>query len=287
MAYRLIKYETAEGILTITLNRPDSLNALNYDMINDLMDALNTADADDDIRVIIVTGAGHAFCAGADLSQGDDSFVPKSHAGKETTAETYRDWGGTLSLKIYDMKKPFIAAINGAAVGVGITFTLPMDIRLATETAKIGFPFTRRGIVPDAASSWFLPRIVGVSKAMEWILSGRIFKAQEALSGGLVMAVLKPDELIAKAQEIATEIIRNTSSVSVSLSRQLIWKMMGSDHPMEAHRIESKLLYWITDQPDVNEGIQSFLEKRSPKFPMKVSTDLPKFYPWWPNRPFR
>ncbi len=286
MEYTEIKYDVSDAILTITLNRPERLNAYTLVMDTELKDALNRADADDDVRAVIVTGAGRAFCAGADLALGDKTFDYKA-MGLEDTLEAVRDPGGMTTLRLYDMKKPLIGAINGPAVGFGITMTLPMDIRLASEDARMGFVFTRRGIVLEACSSWFLPRIVGISKAAEWVLTGRVFEAQEALAHGLVSELLSPDHLMPRAREIAAEIARNTSAVSVALCRQLLWKMLGADHPMEAHRLESKCMFWAGGQADAGEGILSFLEKRPPEFTMKPGSQMPDFYPWWSEVPFR
>lgn len=277
MEYTQIKYEISDQILTITLNRPENLNAFTPVMRIELLDALNTADTDDNVRVIIVTGAGRAFCAGADLSKLGGTFDYKA----EDSLETHRDGGGTVTLRIYDMKKPLIAAINGPAVGFGITMTLPMDIRLASENARMGFVFTRRGVVPEACSSWFLPRIVGISKAAEWVLTGRVFGAREAIAHGLVTELLAPDTLIPRAREIASEIVKNTSAISVALSRQLLWKMLGSNHPLEAHKLDSKCMFWTGGKSDAKEGILSFIEKRPPGFAMKTSSEMPEFYPWW------
>ncbi|MBM4445863.1 MAG: enoyl-CoA hydratase [Chloroflexi bacterium] len=285
MEYSQIKCEVCDRIMTITLNRPERLNAFTPTMCQELVDAFGRADADDDVRVVIVTGAGRAFCAGADLDPKSRVFEGHS-AGGRGDFEVYRDLAGLVTLPLYDLKKPVIAAINGPAVGVGITMTLPMDIRLASENARIGFVFTRRGIVAEGASTWFLPRIVGMSKAAEWILSGRVFGAQEALAHRLVTEVLPPDTLIPRAREIALEIAQNTSAVSVAFCRQLLWKMLGADHPMETHKIDSKAIWWFVQQPDASEGIMSFLEKRPPNFTMKPSTDMPDFYPWWADRPF-
>ncbi|MFO8101191.1 MAG: crotonase/enoyl-CoA hydratase family protein [Dehalococcoidia bacterium] len=285
MDYTHIKYEVSDRIGTITLNRPEQMNTFTPRMREELIDAFGRADDDDDVLVVIVTGTGKAFCAGADFGRGEETF----NYGKrdsEDTIDTHRDNGGLVSLKIYDMKKPVIAAINGSAVGVGITMTLPMDIRLASENAKFGFVFTRRGVVPEACSSWFLPRIVGMSQAMEWVLTGRVFSAQEALGGGLVSEALPDEKLLSRARELALEIAQNTSPVSVALARQLLWKMAGSDHPMEAHRIDSQCMYWTGQREDTAEGIRSFLEKRPPQFTMKPSVDMPDFYPWWRERPF-
>jgi len=285
MEYSQILYEVSNRILTITLNRPERLNVFSPVMCQELVDAFGRADADDDVRVVIVTGAGRAFCAGADLDPKSGIFERYS-AERHGDSEAYRDLAGLLTLQIYDLKKPVIAAINGPAVGVGITMTLAMDIRLASENARIGFVFTRRGVVAEGASTWFLPRIVGMGKAAEWLLTGRVFGAQEALANGLVIEVLPPDALIPRAREIASEIAHNTSAISVALCRQLLWKMLGTDHPMEAHKIDSKAFRWSLQQPDAREGIMSFLEKRPPNFTMKPSTDMPDFYPWWTDRPF-
>lgn len=285
MDYSHITSEVSERVMTVTLNRPEQLNTFTPVMRKELINVFDQADADDDVRVVIVTGAGRAFCAGADFGNSGETF-DYGKRDAEDTLQTHRDNGGLVALRIYDMKKPVIAAINGPVVGVGITMTLPMDIRLASENAKLGFVFTRRGVVPEACSSWFLPRIVGMSKAAEWILTGRVFSAQEALEGGLVSEVLTPEKLIPRAREIAIEIAQNTSGVSVALARQLLWKMAGADHPMEAHKIDSKCMYWTGKREDTSEGIHSFLEKRVPEFTMKPSSDMPEFYPWWEEKAF-
>jgi enoyl-CoA hydratase/carnithine racemase len=284
--YTEIRYELADAVLTITLNRPEKLNAYTLVMDAELKDALNRADADDDVRVVIVTGAGRAFCAGADLTMGDRTFDYKA-MGLEDALEGVRDPGGVTTLRLYDMKKPVIAAINGPAVGFGITMTLPMDIRVASQDARMGFVFARRGIVLEACSSWFLPRIVGINTAAEWVLTGRVFEAEEALAHGLVSELLAPDDLLPRAREIAADIACNTSAVSVALCRQLLWKMLGADHPMEAHKLESKCMFWAGAQADAGEGIFSFLEKRTPRFTMKPGSQMPEFYPWWAERPFK
>ena len=286
MEYTQIKYEISDAILTITLNRPESLNAVTPVMLTEIMDALNRADVDDNVRVVIASRAGRAFCAGADLSRSSETFDFRAQ-GLEDSLETHRDGGGIITLRIYDMKKPLIAAINGPAVGGGITITLPMDIRIASENAKIGFVFTRRGVVLESCGSWFLSRIVGISKAAEWVLTGKVLEASEAHAHGLVSELLAPDALLPRAREIASEIAHNTSAISVALSRQLLWKMLGADHPMEAHKLESKCMFWTGEKPDAREGILSFLEKRPPKFAMKPSSEMPEFYPWWSNRPFK
>ena len=283
MEYTQIKYEVSDSILTITLNRPEKLNADTKVMRDEVVDALDHADEDDDIRVIIFTGAGRAYCAGADLQDMQESRDKAADIG----IDDHMDGGGIATLRMYEVKKPMIAAINGPAVGYGITQTLPMDIRLASENARMGFVFARRGLVFEACSSWFLPRIVGMSQAAEWVFTGRIFDAQEALAGGLVSEVLPPERLIPRAREIAAEIAENTSSISVALSRQMLWKMAGADHPMEAFKIDSKGMFYTTRGADAKEGVDSFLEKRPPNFPMKVSKDMPDFFPWWADRPFK
>lgn len=280
--YPTLQTELADRILTVTLNRPEKLNAFNRQMMEDMLALYDAADADDRVGALIITGAGRGFCAGADLSGGGDTFDSGAASGETGKPRSVpRDGGGLVSLRIFDCKKPVIAAINGPAVGVGITHTLPMDIRIASEKAKIGFVFARRGIVPEATSSWFLPRIVGIAKAMEWVATGRVFGPEEALSGGLVSEVLAEDRLLPRARELAREIVENTSPVSIALSRQLMWKMLGAKHPMEAHRIDSKAMQFMGSGPDAREGIESFLEKRPPRFSLKVSEDLPDFYPWW------
>jgi enoyl-CoA hydratase/carnithine racemase len=268
-------------VLSITLNRPEKLNAFNSAMGPEIVDAIGRADQDDEVRAIIVTGAGRAFCAGADLSQGADSFAALESDALTTGSDESVDSGGKVGLALYDCKKPLIAAINGPAVGIGVTMTLPMDIRLASQQAKFGFVFTRRGIVPEACSSWFLPRVVGIGQAAEWVLTGRVFGADEALRGGLVSRVLPLDELLPAAEALAAEIARNTSAVSVALSRQMLWKMLGASHPRDAHRIESQGIYHMGRSADAREGVQSFLEKRPASFTMRASRDMPPFYPWW------
>ena len=284
MDYSTILYDLEDSVLLITLNRPEILNAFNRDMMAEMIDALNKADADDNVRAIIVTGAGRGFCAGADLSAGGNTFNAEARDDRENGL--HRDGGGRVTLRIFECKKPIIAAINGAAVGIGATMTLPMDIRLCSTKAKFGFVFARRGIVPEACSSYFLPRVVGISQALEWCYSGRVFPGDEALAGGLVRSVHQPDDLLAAAKVIAREIADNTSAVSVTLIRQMMWKMLGADHPMEAHKIDSRGIYFAGKAADAKEGVESFLEKRTAKFPLKVSEDMPKFYPWWVDREF-
>ena len=292
MNYETIKYEVNDKILTITLNRPDRLNAFTGQMMNDLISAFDSASKDDEIRVVIVTGEGRGFCAGADLGAGEATFNrdenPRAEKSEdEENIEWLRDGGGRTTLAIYDCSKPIIAAINGPAVGVGVTMTLPMDIRLASEEAKFGFVFARRGLVPEAASSWFLPRIVGISKSLEWTFSGKVFNAEEALEGGLIRSIHSKGSLMDEAKSIAREIIENTSPVSVSMTRQMLWKMLGADHPMEAHKIDSRAIYELGKGDDTKEGVNSFLEKRAPDFPSKVSQDMPDFYPWWEEKEFK
>ena len=279
MEYTQITYEVADRIATITLHRPDQLNAFTGTMMREVIDAFDRVDADDDVRVVIVTGAGRGFCAGADLSSGGETF---SKGGSDEIPEDVgipRDGGGLVSLRIFECTKPVIGAINGAAVGVGVTMTLPMDIRLASEHAKFGFVFARRGIVPEACSSWFLPRLVGISQAAEWCYSGRVFPASEALAGGLVRSVHAADELLPAARAIAAEIADNTAPVSVALTRQMLWRMLGASHPMDAHRVDSRGILSRGASPDAREGVVSFLEKRPPAFPVKVSDGLPEIFP--------
>jgi enoyl-CoA hydratase/carnithine racemase len=274
-----------DGVCTLTLNRPAKLNAVTRTMIDELIEALDHADADDAVRAVIVTGAGRAFCAGADLSGGGGTFDRAAQARGEAPGE-HRDGGGRVTLRIYDMKKPVIAAINGPAVGFGITMTLAMDIRIASESARIGFVFSRRGVVPEACSTWFLPRLVGMARAAEWVYTGRVFSAEEAREGGLVTRVVPPDRLLPAARELAREIAQNASAVSVALARQLMWKLLGADHPMEAHRLDSKCMEWTGRSADAYEGVSAFLAKRPPRFTLRPSADMPPFYPWWSDRQF-
>lgn len=282
MPYETLETRIESRVMTLTLNRPDRLNAFTPTMQADLLRAFDAIDADDEVRAVVVTGAGRGFCAGADLGAGGQTF----DSSRQESQAAHRDGGGEVALRIFECRKPVIAAINGPAVGVGITMTLPMDVRLASHTARFGFVFARRGIVPEACSSWFLPRIVGISQAMEWVVTGRVFDAQEAHAGRLVSRVLPPEDLVPTAQALAREIAEHTSAVSVALSRQLLWRMLGADHPMEAHRIDSKAIYAMGRSPDAYEGVTSFLEKRPPRFPMRVSSDMPDFFPWWKPRPF-
>jgi len=276
MSFQDIRYDVADHVLTITLNRPDRLNAFTPTMGRELIEAFDQADADDDVRAIIVTGEGRGFCAGADLAGGGETFDWRD---RQEADEIPRDGGGRVTLRIYESTKPVIAAINGPAVGVGITMTLPMDIRLAAEGAKIGFVFTRRGIVPEACSSWFLPRVVGISQAMEWVATGRVFSAQEAHAGGLVRSVHPEGELLGAAQALAREIADNAAPVSVALARRLLWTMLGAGHPMEAHRADSRAMFARGQSDDAREGVMSFLEKRDSRFGDRVSEGLPEIFP--------
>ena len=293
MEFECILYDVKDKVLTITLNRPDRLNAYTGQMQSNLIEAFDRAGKDDDIRAIIVTGAGRGFCAGADLGAGGNTFNREVRNNKGETKgikddpEWMRDGGGRTTLAIFDCPKPIIAAFNGPAVGVGVTMTLPMDIRIASEEAKFGFVFARRGLVPEAASSWFLPRVVGINKALEWTFSGRVFSPEEAKEGGLIRSIHPADKLLEEANKIAQEIVENTSAVSVAMTRQMLWKLLGADHPMEAHKVDSRAIYELGQGGDAKEGVESFLEKRPPEFPSKVSEDMPEFYPWWEERKFK
>ena len=289
--YNTIDYAIADRVLTITLNRPDSLNAFTVEMANELIHAFNRAGADEEARAIIVTGAGKAFCAGMDLSVDgnvfglDESLQPslndlESRPEDPDILHGVRDTGGRVALAIYDCPKPVIAAINGAAVGIGATMTLPMDIRLASEKARIGFVFNKIGITPEAASTWFLPRIVGMSKALEWCYSAEIMTAEKALGGGLVSEVLAPDDLLPAAQNTARQIADNTSPVAIAMTRQMMYRNSAARHPREAHNIESLAIFYESQQ-DGKEGVKAFLEKRPAKFSAAVKDDMPPFYPWW------
>jgi len=277
--FETVRYDVAEGVATLTLHRPDRLNAVNATMIRELVEAFDRADGDDGVRVVIVTGSGRAFCAGADLGAGGRTFA--GGPGRSERPEDHRDGGGVVTLRIFDMTKPVIAAINGPAVGFGVTLTLAMDVRLASTAAKIGFVFSRRGVVPEACSTWFLPRLVGIARAAEWTYSGRVFSAEEAQAGGLVSRVLAPEALLPAARELALDIARNTSAVSVALIRQMLWRMLGADHPREAHRIDSLGMWHTGRSADAHEGVTSFLEKRPPRFTGRPGKDMPPFYPWW------
>lgn len=282
--YTQILYDVADGIATITLHRPEKMNAFTATMMQEMIDAFDAIDADDTVRAVIVTGHGdRAFCAGADLTpEGGGGQVFANRGEVETLSDDrVRDGGGRLTLRIYQCKKPVIAAVNGAAVGVGVTMQLPMDIRLASDDARFGFVFARRGIVPEDASSWFLPRLVGYQQALEWCMTGRVFGAEEALKGGLVRSVHPAGELLDEARKLAREIIDNTAPVSIAMTRQMLWRNASQPHPMDAHKVDSRAIYRRARSGDAAEGIASFLEKRDPNYPDKVSSDMPDFFPWW------
>ncbi|HXQ11891.1 MAG TPA: crotonase/enoyl-CoA hydratase family protein [Caulobacteraceae bacterium] len=283
--FETILFAVDDGIATITLNRPDRLNAFTGQMMLDMIAAFDAADADDAVRAVIVTGAGRGFCAGADLSGGgstfDRSIAPETPRNDIRVGGITRDGGGRLTLRIFESKKPVIAAVNGPAVGVGATMQLAMDIRLASTEARYGFVFARRGLVPEACSSWFLPHLVGPQTALEWCFTGRVFPAQEAYDRGLVRSLHAPDELLPAAQALAREIADNTAPVSVALTRQMIWRMTGADHPMRAHQADSRGIQFRGASPDAREGVESFLEKRPARFPNTVSADLPDLWPQW------
>jgi enoyl-CoA hydratase/carnithine racemase len=292
MTYNTIGYQAAHGIATLTLRRPEKLNAFTAEMLQEMLQAFDAIDADDAVRVVIVTGEGRAFCAGADLSAGGATFRranAESHGRSgsiDYSNDQSRDGGGRLTLRIFRCLKPVIAAINGPAVGIGATMTLPMDIRLASEKARIGFVFARRGLVPEAASSYFLPRIVGISRALEWCYSGRVFSAAEAKAGGLIREVYAEEQLLVAAQEMAQEIIDNTAPVAIALIRQMMWRGLGMTDPMQAHRVDSRGIASRGRSADVAEGVHSFLEKRPAKFLNRVSADMPDYFPWWEEQPY-
>jgi enoyl-CoA hydratase/carnithine racemase len=285
MDFKTIRYNTADGIATLTLCRPEQLNAFTREMLDELLQAFDAIDADDAVRAVIVTGEGRAFCAGADLSAGAATF--RAGGSADYSQEQARDGGGRLTLRIFRCLKPVIAAINGAAVGIGATMTLAMDIRLASDPAKIGFVFARRGIVPEAASSFFLPRIIGISRALEWCYSGRLYTAAEAKAGGLIREIYPQDQLLAAAREMAREIIDHSAPVSIALIRQMMWRGLGMTHPMQAHRVDSRGIMSRGRSADVAEGVQSFLQKRPAKFVDRVSSDMPDYFPWWDEEPYQ
>jgi len=285
MDYTEIAYEVADRVATITLDRPERLNAFTPTMMREMIDALDQVDADDDVRAVIVTGRGRGFCAGADLGSGGETFDATAGRGGQVRSAP-RDAGGRLTLRIYECTKPVIAAMNGSAVGIGVTMTLPMDIRLLAAEAKVGFVFASRGIVPEAASSWFLPRVVGINQALEWCLTARVFGAEEALAGGLVRSIHPADEVLAVAQGLAAEIAEHAAPVSAALTRQMLWRMLGADHPMEAHKIDSRGVFDTGRGADAREGVMSFLEKRPPEWTLRPSEDMPEWFPWWEERLF-
>ncbi|MDX1581787.1 MAG: crotonase/enoyl-CoA hydratase family protein [Alphaproteobacteria bacterium] len=287
MAYEAIKTDVKDGVLTLTLNRPDRLNAFNNIMRDEMIDVFTKVNTDDEVRAVIVTGEGRGFCAGADLGAGGDTFNVEKRDDPNSNATHWRDGGGLVTLAIFECLKPVISACNGPAVGVGATMQLPMDIRLGSTAARYGFVFSRRGLVMEACSSWFLPRLVGIEQAAKWVYSGRVFEAQEAHEGGLVSELLAPEDLLPRANEIAREIAENASAVSVALMRQMMWRMLGADHPMEAHKIDSRGISTLGKMADAKEGVESFLEKRPPDFKLKPSEDLPAWFPWWDEPRFR
>lgn len=289
--FETLSLTVEDAIATITLNRPQQMNAFNLAMMRELIRAFDLTDADDDVRAVIVTGAGKAFCAGADLSSGADTFdydqKGRDNAPDPLANGVHRDGGGLVSLRIFRSLKPVIGAINGAAVGVGATMSLAMDIRLASEKARYGFVFTRRGIVPEAASSWFISRAVGLSTALEWCFTGRLINADEARERGLVRSVHAPEELYPAAVAIAREIADNTAQVSVAMTRQMLWRMAGAEHPMAAHELDSRAIQARGASEDAREGVASFLEKRPAEYPNRVSTDMPEFFDWQGEPPFK
>jgi enoyl-CoA hydratase/carnithine racemase len=299
MTTNVVSLDLHQHVLTLTLNRPDKLNAFDRPMMDGLIAAFDRADDDDEVRAVVVTGAGRAFCAGADLSQAGKTFDYAARADRpevqaalsgdavDLGSDAVRDGGGRVTLRIFRCLKPVIAAVNGPAVGIGATMLLPMDVRLASDSARFGFVFTRRGITPEACSSWFLPRVVGISQALEWTMTGRVFSATEAHAGRLVSRVLPPGELLPAAQALAREIADNAAPVSVALARQMMWRMLGADHPMDAHRVDSRAIFSRGASGDAREGVTAFLEKRPAQFPNKVSTDLPPWFPWWEEKPYR
>jgi enoyl-CoA hydratase/carnithine racemase len=282
-AFETLLWQRRGTVLTVTLHRPQALNAMTATMRVELCRAMDLAEADDAVRAIVFTGSGRAFCAGFDLSGGPASFDPATRPAEDGPA---RDGGGQLALRLFASTKPLIAAVNGAAVGIGASMLLPMDARIASSGAKIGFVFARRGIVPDACASWFLPRAVGLSRALDWALSGRLIGADEAFAGGLLREVCTPESLLERAERIALEMTEASAPVSVALTRQLLWRMQGAAHPMEAHRIESRLIAERGASADAREGVAAFFDKRAPRFPGRVSADLPPSYPWWDEPPF-
>ena len=272
-----LRYEVQDHVATVTFARPDKLNAFRARTLREFLDVLDRIDADDAVRAVVVTGEGRAFCAGADLSGGAAAFEPTRT--RQEGGDPPRDGGGMLALRIHALKKPIIGAVNGASVGMGATMTLPMDVRLASANARFSFPFTRRGIIPEGCSSWFLPRVVGISQAMEWVATGRVFSAEEALAGRLVRSIHAQDELLGAARALAAEIADNTAPVSVAVGRRLLWTMLGASHPMEAHRADSRAMFARGQSADAREGVTSFLEKRDPEFPDRISDGLPELFP--------
>ena len=285
MTYERIRYAVDEAVLTVTLDREDRLNAVDPQMREELVEAFAAADRDPEVRAVVVTGSGRAFCAGADVSGGSSTFDSSSN-GWASDVEEFRDGGGRIALQVFACRKPVIAAVNGVAAGLGATMLLPMDLVLASTTARFGFVFTRRGLVPEASSTWFLPRRVGMSVAAEWLYTGRMVGAEEARAAGLVRSVHEPDDLLDAAYALAHEIAQNAAPVAVAMTRQMLWRLSGAPHPIEAHRVDSRMNYLLGASPDVAEGISAFLEKRPPHFPGRVPQDVPAAYPWWDEPPF-
>ena len=279
-----VRTEVRENSLIIYLSREERMNAFTLTMQQEIVKVLDDAEANDDIKAIIFTGDGKAYCAGADLSSGGDTF--DNRKGREKTNDVVRDSGGLLTLRLFKCKKPLIAAVNGAAVGIGATMLLPMDTRICSDQARFGFVFAKRGIVPEAASSWFLPRLIGINKALELCYTGKVISAEEAKEIRLVSEILNQDKLIERALEIAKEFTAESSQISIALTRQMMWRMLGADDPMEAHKIDSRAVFELGQSGEAIEGVNSFLEKRPPSFPGKVSKDMPSFFPWWDEKEF-
>ncbi len=280
-----VRYEVADGIATVTIDRPERRNTVTYGVLDELLAAFARTDEDDDVRAVVVTGVGEFFSAGTDLSSGSGGYDADATGFKPLRGGT-RDVGGELALRVFGSRKPVIAAINGTAVGIGVTMVLPMDVRIAAEGARFGLPFTRRGIVPESCATWFLPRIVGIATAVDWAVTGRLFSAEEALAAGLVRELAPPDAVLARAQAVGAEIAEQTSPVSVALTRQMLWRQLGSPHPLSANRLESSALLALGTMPDAREGVAAFKQKRPARFPSRVSRDMPDFYPWWQEEPF-
>ena len=279
-----VRTEVRDNSLVIYLSREERMNAFTLSMQQEIVKVLDDAEQNDDIKAIIFTGDGKAYCAGADLSSGGDTF--DNRKGRKRTNNVVRDSGGLLTLRLFKSKKPLIAAVNGAAVGIGATMLLPMDIRICSDRARFGFVFARRGIVPEAASSWFLPRLIGIDKALELCYTGKVISAEEAKEINLVSEILPQEKLIERALEIAKEFTAESSQISIALTRQMMWRMLGADDPMEAHKVDSRAIFELGQSGEAVEGVTSFLEKRSPSFPGKVSKDMPSFFPWWNEKEF-
>ncbi len=285
MGFEQIQYHIGDRVAVVTIDRPDQRNTVTYTVLDELLEAFARVDADDAVRAVVVTGAGDYFSAGTDLSAGSGGYAADTPGFKPLRGGN-RDVGGELALRIFGLTKPVIAAINGTAVGIGVTMVLPMDIRISATDARFGLPFTRRGIVPESCATWFLPRVVGIATAVDWAITGRIFPAEEALAAGLVRELLPPERVLPRALEVAHEIASTTSAVSVALTRQMLWRQLGSSHPLGANRLESAALLELGAMADAREGVAAFKEKRSPNFPLRVSRDLPGFFPWFTDEPF-